>query len=85
MKNYNFFDINLKKFVKYVKLKRDENIYIKINHSNIDELFDFYDFYYQFYYNKLIQKKILNNKISYGSPFRNLTLFKSQETVYDIR
>ena len=47
MKNYNFFDINLKK---YVILKRGENIYIKINQYNIDELFDFSDFYYQFYY-----------------------------------
>ena len=74
-----FFDVNLDNFVTFL---RNENSYIISNKDNINKLFDLSDFYFQFYYNKLIQKK-LNNKISSGISFRNVTLTKSQETIYE--
>ena len=75
-----FFSRYLIQFIDY--LKTTGTSYILQSDSYIDKLFDFLDFYYNYYYIKLNKQK-LNNKISSGLPFRNYTLLLSQQTNYE--
>ena len=75
-----FFSRYLIQYIDY--LKSTGASYILQSDSYVDKLFDFVDFYYNYYYIKLNKQK-LNNKISSGLPFRNYTLLLSQQSNYE--
>ena len=75
-----FFSRYLIEYIDY--LKSTGSSYILQSVSYVDKIFDFVDFYYNYYYIKLNKQK-LNNKISSGLPFRNYTLLLSQQTNYE--
>ena len=75
-----FFTRFLVEFINY--LKNNAVTYILQSSSFIDKLFDYIDFYFNYFYIKLNQLK-LSNQISSGLPFRNYTLLVSQQTNYE--
>ena len=75
-----FFTRYLVQFVNY--LKENAVDYIIQSNSYIDKLFDYVDFYFNYFYIKLNKQK-LSNQLSSGTPFRNYTLLMSQQKNYE--
>ena len=78
-KDYDFFNIYLINFINF--LIEEKNFALQ-NRENIDKLFDFSDFYFNYFYLKENQNK-MNNRILSNSDNRNYTLSIEQENIYN--